>query len=256
MEKNAQAGVANVSPAFSLMPLEEAVHSLALDNLLRAVSDPALTADLALSLLARADLPGEVIEELARNRAVTKQRKVKIALASHPRAPRPVSVPLVRQFSTFDLTKVALSPVVPADVKRIADETLIARLKTTTLGERMTLARQASGRIAGELLLDGEPRVMSTALENTRLTEVSVVQAVLKPNAGAALIQAVAHHAKWSCRRDVHVALLRTEHLSLARALAFAQEIPPRRLEEILHSSRLPTEIKRQLLEQAANRKR
>jgi len=234
-----------VAPA---SPLAEAIHSLALDDLLRAAGDPTLTAELALALLERADLRGEVLERLGGNRSLLKLRKVKIALASHPKTPRHVSVPLIRQFYTFDLMKVALSPVVPADVKRTAEETLIGRLKTITLGERLTLARQASGMIAGGLLLDSEPRIMRTALENSRLTEASVVKAVLRPEASAALIQAVAQHAKWACRRDVQIALLRSEHLSLARALAFASALSAPKLREILQSSRLPARIKAELL--------
>ncbi len=232
-------------------PLDEAVHSADRDELLRAASDTALTGDLALALLKHGDLHAEVLEQLAKNRPALKLRKVKIALACHPRTPRHVSVPLIRQFYTFDLMKVALSPVVPADVKLSADETLIARLKTITLGERLTLARQASGRIAGALLLDAEPRIMRAALENSRLTEAPVVQAVLKPAASTALVHAVAQHAKWSYRRDVQVALLRTEHLSLAWALAFARGLAPQQLREILQSSRLPAKIQDQLLRES-----
>ncbi|MGB9233559.1 MAG: hypothetical protein WCC04_04035 [Terriglobales bacterium] len=242
---------ADASAANSASPLEEAVHSATRDELVRAAGDPALTADLALALLQRAELPGEAIEELSRNRSLLKLRKVKIALASHPQTPRHVSVPLIRQFYTFDLMKVALSALVPADVKRTADETLLGRLNTVTLGERLTLARRASGRIAGALLGDLEERIMRAALENGRLTETFVVRAVLKPEAGSSLIQAVAQHAKWSYRRDVQAALLRTEYLSLARALAFAHSISPPKLREILQSSRLPGKIKEQLLREA-----
>ncbi len=232
----------------SALPLEEAVHSSVRDELLGAAADPSLTADLALSLLKRADLPGEVIEALGKNRALSKLRKVKIALVSHPQAPRHVSVPMIRQFYTFDLMKVALSATVPGDVKRTADETLIGRLNTVTLGERLTLARQGSGRVACALLLDSEERIMRTAIENARLTEALVVRAVVKPEAGSALIQAVARHSKWCYRRDVQMALLRSEYLSLARALAFTREITPAKLREVLQSSRLPGKIKEQLL--------
>jgi hypothetical protein len=40
---------------------------------------------------------------------------------------------------------------------------------------------------------------------------------------------------------------LRTEHLSLARALEFGREIPAGLLQELLASSRLPAKIKDQL---------
>src|ERR1700738_2629889 len=238
-----------------------------LADLLRTAADPALTEDFALALLKRAALPPEVIEQLAKNTNALKSRKAKIALASHPHTPRHVSVPLARQFYTFDLMKVALSPPVPSDVKVAVDDILISRLKTVTTGERLTLARRASGRVAAALLLDAETigtkiifdaktvaretRVMRAALENPRLTEALVIHSVLRPAASAALVHAVAQHAKWSCRREIRAALLRTEHLSLARALEFSREFPPPMLHELLTSSRLPTQIKAQLLRES-----
>jgi hypothetical protein len=240
------------------------------DGLVRTAADPDLTEDMAQALLKRPDLPIEVIEQLAKNSTALKSRKVKIALVSHPHTPRHISVPLARQFYTFDLMKVALSPQVPADVKVAVDDVLISRLKAVTLGERLTLARRASGRVAAALLLDGEglgdkiekrrsiatvmreSQVMRTALENPRLTESLVINAVLRPSASTALIDAVANHNKWSRRKEVRAALLRTGHLSLARALEFSQEIPVALLQELLANSRLPAKIKDQLLRQRA----
>ncbi len=240
---------------------------------LSIASDPGLTEDLALALLKRPDLHLEVLERLAKNVVAVKSRKVKIALVSHPHTPRHVSVPLARQFYTFDLMKVALALGVPADVKVAVDDVLIARLKTVTLGERLTLARRASGRVAAALLMDveggegktsgvetgkekaetvaRENRVMLTALENPRLTEALVINSVLRPRAGVALVQAVARHPKWSRRREIRAALLRSEHLSLACALEFGAEIPGPVLAELLGSSRLPEKIKEQLLREA-----
>jgi hypothetical protein len=231
--------------------LEVWIHSTSQEDLLRAAADPALNGDLALALLQRADLTAEVLEQIAKNGNALKLRKVKVALASHPHAPRHVSVPLIRQFYTFDLMKVALTPGIPADVKVAADNALVARLKTITLGERLSLARQGSGKIAGVLLLDGEARVMQMALDNSRLTETFVIQAVLRPEANVALVQAVSHHTKWCYRRELRIALLRTEHLSLARALEFTQGIPLPLLREILHSSRLPGRIKEHVLRES-----
>jgi hypothetical protein len=217
---------------------------------------PTLTEDQALSLLKRRDLPLELIEALARNLNVIQSRKVRLGLASHPRTPRHLSVPVARQLATFDLMKLTLTPGVPADVKVAVEDVLVSRLKAVTLGERLTLARRGSGRVAAALLLDGvengrETRVMLAALGNARLTEALVTQAVLRPNASPALVQAVAHHSKWSLRRDLRAALLRTEHLSLGRALEFGQELPVSELGEILANSRLPDKVKTQLLRQA-----
>jgi hypothetical protein len=262
-------------------PVEPQTRSTAAsEELLRTAAAPDLTEDLALALLKHADLAPEVLEILAKNGNALKSRKVKIALASHPRTPRHVSVPLARQLYTFEMMKVALSPVVPADVKVSVDDLLISRLNTVTVGERLTLARRASGRVAAALLLDvdsdsgktkkddlqdvtenkrgkataadaPELRVMRTALENPRLTEALLINAVLRPGASVALVQALARHEKWSLRKEIRAALLRTEHLSLARALEFGREIPLRLRREILASSRLPEKIKGQLLRES-----
>ena len=222
---------------------------------LRAACDPALTGDQALALLERADLSADVIEQLAKNRSALKLRKVKFVLACHAHTPRHVSIPLIRQFYTFDLMKVAFSPTVLADIKLSADATLISRLKTITQGERSTLARRASGKVAGALLLDAEERIMRAALENARMTEAHIVQAILNPEASAALVHAVSQHEKWGYRRDVQLALLLSEHLSLARALAFTCEMSLEQRAEILQTSRLPETIKNQLLREIPHEK-
>ena len=274
--REAETAALSTVPAAS-MPLVPA------DSLLPAwlatAADPNLTEDLALALLKHAELTPEVLEVLAKNGNALKSRKMKIGLVSHPHTPRHVSVPLARQFYTFELMKVSLAPVVPADVKVAVDDVLISRLNNVTVGERLTLARRASGRVAAALLRDvnsasgktktqakdagdesssrrlksfhaetPELRVMKTALENPRLTEALLIHAVLQPGATVALVHAVAWHEKWALRKEIRAALLRTEHLSLARALEFGREIPLPLRREILASSRLPEKIKKQVV--------
>lgn len=218
-------------------------------------ADTALTADLALAMVKDRDLDSEVIEQISRNAAVMKSRKVRIALAAHPRAPRRIALRLIRELYTFDLMLFALLPAVAADLKRAADELLVARLTSITLGERISLARRSSALVAGALLLDKEARVWQTALENPRLSEAALVKALLRPGATPAFVGVVCHHAKWSVRAEVRCALLRNESVTLARALEFARRIPPAQLRDILHASRLPEKVKSYLREQLKAKK-
>ena len=204
----------------------------------------ALTADLGLALLKDRNLSAEVIEQLNKNVAVMKSRKVRVALAAHPRTPRRIALRLIRELYTFDLMQFALLPAVAADLKRVADELLLGRLASITLGERLALARRCSGSVAAALLLDREPRVWQTALENSRLAEGGVVKALLRPATTPAFVKTVCHHARWSVRPEVRMALLRNEFTPLARALEFARHLPPAQLRDLLHSSRLPEKIK------------
>ena len=123
----------------------------------------------------------ETIEEIVRNAGLMKSRKVRILLAAHPCAPRRVALRLIREFYTFDLMQFALRPGTPADLRRFADELLISRVASITLGECISLARRSSEMVAGALLLHQETAVWQAALQNPRLTERAIIKA-LKPN--------------------------------------------------------------------------
>lgn len=223
-----------------------------------AASSPEIgpfTEDRALALLQQSDLDPVTIERLARDGTVQKSRKVKCALVTHARTPRHIVFPLLRQLYTFDLMQVALTPAVSGDVKRAADEILCNRLSSIASGERLSLARRGSGRIAAALLHEQEGRVMRAALENPRLTEAHVIRAIAHGST-AAFIEAVCHHPQWSLRREVRIALLRHEKTPMARAVEFARGLAPAQLREILQNSRLPENIKAYLLRDMSQRRR
>ena len=207
------------------------------------VPSPPLTEDLALSQLKHRDLSAEGIEGITQNAGLMKSRKVRVAIASHPGTPRRIALRLIRELYTFELMRFALTPAVAADLKRVADELLLTRLPSITLGERIALARRSSAVVAGALLLDKETPVWQAALENARLTESAVIKA-LQRNVTPALVDAVSHHAKWSVRTEIRMVLLRNAHTPLARAIEFAHRLQPAQLRDILHTSRLPEKIK------------
>jgi hypothetical protein len=210
-------------------------------------NDTAITEDLALAQLKDPDLNSHAVEQIGRNASAMKSRKVRMAMASHLRTPRRIALRIIRELYTFELMQFALRPGAAADLKRIADELLLSRLPSITLGERISLARRSSTLVAAGLLLDREPRVWQLALENARLTEAAIVKALQRPTGTRTFVEAVSHHPKWSVRHEVQVALLRNAHTPQARALEFARRIPPRLLRDILHASRLPERIKSQL---------
>src|SRR3954471_12780700 len=212
-----------------------------------AAAQSDLTEDLALAQLKHPDLSSDAIEQINRDAAVMKSRKVRIAVASHVHTPRRIALRSIRELYTFELMQFALRPGPAADLKRIADELLLSRISSITLGERISLARRSSTTVAGALLLDKKSHVWQPALENARLTEAAVVKALQRSTATPAFVAAVSHHPKWSVRHEVQVALLRNAHTPAAKAVEFARRIPLRQLRDILHTSRLPEEIKRQL---------
>jgi hypothetical protein len=210
-------------------------------------ADLPLTEDLALALLKRSDLLAQDIEQLSKKSELLKSRKIRLALAAHPRSPRRLALRLLRDLYTFDLMHFSQIPTAPADLKRTADEFLITRLASISLGERISLARRCSVLVATALLHDKESRVWQTALENPRLTESAVTRALQRPGATPGFVEAVCHHAKWSVRPEIRLALLRNAHTPLARAIEFARRLAPAQLRDILHASRLPEKIKEYL---------
>jgi hypothetical protein len=213
-----------------------------------AAPDPTFNEDLALALLKNTDLQPETLEQISKNGALLKSRKIKLGVVEHPKTPRHISLHLLRQLFTFDLMKVALTPLVAGDIKSAAEEALIKRLESLSLGERMSLARRASGRVAGALLLDPENRVVDAALENSRLAEALIIRALTRHECRPALVRSVCQHARWSLRRDIRVALLRLEKTPAAFAGEFAKGLPLPLLREILLASRLPQAVKNDLL--------
>jgi hypothetical protein len=227
---------------------DEAIPRDSGETLEAAASDSPLNEDQALTLLKQNDLPPEVFEQLSKNGAVNRSRKVKLAIVEHPRTPRYVSLAILRHLFTFDLMRVALTSIVAGDVRMAAEEVLINRLESISSGEKLSLARRASGRVAGALLTDKEPRVMRAALENSRMTEALVVKALTVPEAPAALVCEICVHPKWSLRQEIRVALLRNESTPLKFAQEFARTLPLTTLKEILETSRLPQDVKDCLL--------
>lgn len=237
-------------------PIENLLHHPAEEIQRQVAAHPQLNEDLALAFLARRDLARAAIEDLTKNAAVMKSRKVIGAIVMHPRAPRHVSLPIIRHLYTFELMHVALTPQVPADIKMAAEEAIVGRLETVSSGERLSLARRCSTRVAAALLLDKESRVIEAALNNPHLTEAWVVRALMDDDAPQAFVEMTCRHQKWSLRQEVRVALVRNTKTPFARALQFAQALPTATLRDVLRQSRLEANIKMYLLQELENRTR
>jgi hypothetical protein len=238
-----------------LTSLEEAIHNSSAATLEAVAVDPGLNEDLALALLQRTDLPSEVLERLSKSSVAT-GRKVRLAIVGHPKTPRYASLSLLRQLFTFDLMQVALTPAIAGDIKVAAEETLLKRLQSISSGGRLSLARRASGRVAAALLLDPEPRVVHVALENPRLTEAMIRQTLMRTESKAAFVRAVCEHPKWSLRREIRLALLRSEKTPIDCATEFARTLTPSQLQDVLRDSRLPATVKATILSEARDRRR
>jgi len=209
------------------------LHHPSADVLMALLDNPALDETKLCLLLDRKDLPGEILEEVGRRKHLLKNYRVKRALTFHPRAPRLISLRLLRDLYLMDLVQITLSPGVLAELKRNAEEQLLARLPQLPLGQKITLARRGPARVAGALLADGHAKVIPVALDNPNVTESQILRVLSREKLPLALIPAIAQHRKWAVIYTVRLALVRHPLSPLATILAYLPEITVSDLREL-----------------------
>ncbi|MBV9073002.1 MAG: hypothetical protein JOZ10_05160 [Acidobacteria bacterium] len=220
--------------------VDELIASSFAEDLVAAAGNGLLNEDLALTLLKRRDVPAHALEALARNHNVMKHRSVLVQLAEHPRTPRHVSLPLLRRLFVFELMQIALSPAVAADLKLLAEETLIGKLETISLGESINLARRCSAAVAGALLLRGERQAIEAALQNPRMTETAILKILGKPDVPVMLPSMLMEHPKWSLRPELQLAVLRRVETPEVLVRRIVSKMPKASVLDLIENARLP----------------
>jgi hypothetical protein len=199
-------------------------------------------------LLARKDLTREVVASIATNKQWMKSYVLKVAVLKHPKTPRHLALPLIKFLYLFDLMMIAGTPGAAAELKRLAEDALLAQRAGLPLGERLTLARRGSQRIAAELLLDAEERVIRAALDNPALTEVSVGMALLSERSTRNLVDVVASDPRWSVRSSVKLSLVRNRHLSLAKFASILSQLTLGELRDLAADRRVAPDLRAYVL--------
>ena len=201
------------------------VHDSALEVLEALLRNPFLSEEHLLTLLHRKNLPRELLEAVAENDQLIGSQRVKAALAQNPHTPRLVAMRLLKFLYLFDLAQVTLAPAVPAEIKRLAEDQILARLEQLPVGQQIALARRGSARVAAGLLALGQPPVIPAALDNTFLTEAALLGVLRQDELPEPVLEGIARHPKWSIRYDVRVQLVRHPLTPLAVALGFLPDI-------------------------------
>jgi hypothetical protein len=230
------------------------LHHHSPDVLLALLDNPALDETQLCLLLDRKDLPTEVLEEVARRKALLKNYRVKRALAFHPRTPRLASMRLIRELYLMDLVQLTLLPGISVELKRNAEEQLIARLPQLPLGQKVTLSRRGTARVAGALLAEGHAQVLSVVLDNPQLTEAQVLKALSRDRLPLGVIQAIAQHRKWSHTYNVRLALVRHPSATLSTILAYLPELTVSDLRELAAPGIVSENLRKYLLAEIQQR--
>lgn len=224
--------------------------------LLALLDNPALDESKLALLLARKDLPIELLEEIGTRKVLLKSYAVKRALFFHPRTPRLIALHLLKDIYLMDLIQFALSPAASAELKRNAEQQVIARLPQLPLGQRIALARRGPARIAGALVAEGHAQVLAVALDNPFLTESQVLKALAREKPPVQVVQAIANHPKWSQIYNVRLALVRNPSAPLAIVLALLPQLTVSDLRELAAPGVVPENLAKYLQAEVQRRMR
>ena len=232
------------------------LHHHSPEVLLALLENPALDETQLCLLLDRKDLPAEILEEVARRKPLLKNYRVRRALAFHPRTPRLASLRLIRELYLMDLVQLTLLPGISVELKRNAEEQLVARLPQLPLGQKITLARRGTARVAGALLAEAHAQVLSVVLDNGSLTEAQVLKALSRERLPAGVVRAVAQHRKWSHTYNVRLALVRHPSSTLSTILAYLPELTVSDLRELAAPGIVTENLRKYLLAEIQQRMR
>jgi len=224
--------------------IEGFLRETAKEVLVALAQNPHLQERDLLRLLERKDLPPEAVRELANHRGARGSYNVHLALARHSRTPRMVSLPILRSLYLFDLLRVAQSPGVPSDVRMAAEEALLNKLEGLDRGDKISLARRGTGRIAAALLTSADEEVVPAALDNPYLTEAHLLRVLSRDDIPPLVVRQLAEHGRWSHRYALRLALIRNRHTPFGRVLAFLPEMAVSDLRDIGLDRRLPASLR------------
>jgi hypothetical protein len=202
-------------------------------------------------LLERRDLSAALLERIAARKEWLRDADIRRGLVAHQQTPPWLGLKLARELEIADLLTISFRPSVRAEVRRFADELLLAHVPQLTLGQKLSLARKGPGRIAAELLTAGDARVAHAALGNPYLTEAQLLRALADEKLRGGAIGAVASNAKWSAIPTVRSALVRHPNVTLHQIAPLLARLSQSELDRLSRSPEVCANLRDAIREEA-----
>lgn len=180
-----------------------------LDFIVLLLQHPKLDESHLLSLLKRRDLNEEIITQIHRSQKKKISHRLTLALVKSPAISGTLIRNLLPHLRLFELADLCKMPGVSPDQKLAAERTILQRLPTTPLGNKITLARRGSTAIVCELLKEGNPQTFEACLNNPHLNEATIFQFLHGATASAETISQVARHQRWKGRPNLRLEILK-----------------------------------------------
>jgi hypothetical protein len=252
-ENRSAVQAARTAPPESITTILASASEEVLDAL---IENPSLDETHVCVLLERKDLPGSLLEEIARRKTWRASYRIRRALAAHPHTPRLIAMRLLRDLHLMDLVRISLLPASTAELRRQAEERVLAQMPQLPLGQRLMLAKRGSSRIAGGLIVQGPEQVARAALDNAFLTESQLLKTLANKALPSGTVADVARHGKWSKLINIRVSLLRHPHAPGEGVSVFVMDLPRREIDELLGYPRLQESVRAHLHHELTRREK
>jgi hypothetical protein len=204
-----------------------------------ALKNPNLNEDHILTLLKRRDLSEDLLKAIYQLEISKSSHRLQVALVKNPGTPGPVVLTLLQHLHLFELVDLCLIPGVTPDQKFAAERAILQRMPTTELGNKMTLARRTTATVVGEILKEGEVRLVEICLNSPRLREVAILQFINGAKASAETISMIARHPKWKSRPNLRFAILKNQRTPAVWLTLFLPQLRTADVRNLLVSRRL-----------------
>ena len=192
-----------------------------------------------LALLKRRDLTEDLLKSIYQLDISKDSHRLQLALVKNPGTPGPVALALLPHLHLFELVDLCLVPGVTPDQRFGAERAILQRMPTTELGNKMTLARRTTATVVGEILKEGEVRLVEVCLNSPRLREVAILQFINGAKASPETISMIARHPKWKSRPNLRLAILKNRRTPAVWFTLFLPQLRTADVRNLLVSRRL-----------------
>jgi len=180
-----------------------------LDFITLLLQHPHLDESHLLSLLKRRDLNEELVTQIYQSRKKKLSHRLILALVRNSSISGTLIRNLLPHLRLFELADLCKIPGVSPDQKLAAERTIIQRLQTTPLGNKITLARRGTTAVVSALLKEGQTQIFEACLNNPHLNEAAIFTFLRGASASAETISQVARHQRWKGRPNLKLAILK-----------------------------------------------
>lgn len=220
------------------------LHDPSPDVIKALLANKGITEKDVIVIASRKDLPGSILEAIAKDRRWAESYPIRLALAKNPKTPLFAALSIARYLRLFDLAEIGSSHFLPLVYRRKIEAIIIEKIPTMPLGIKRSLARTASSGVLSVMLQDEDIEVVKICLSNPRLVEAHVFRLITRPNSSPEAVRMIAEHPKWSSRYSIRLALARNSHTPLSRAVIFFQDMKSSDLKELYADPSVPCTVK------------